>query len=623
MDVVEEIKRKLDLAEYIGRSVRLQKSGRSLRGLCPFHSEKTPSFYVFPDRGTWRCFGSCGEGGDLFTFVQKRDGLDFRDALRQLAAEAGVQLSPEAAQRRSRVDRLAAVVSAAVDYYQRQLQDPAAGEARAYLHEKRGLTPETIAAFRIGWAPDDWHPLHDYLAGRGYDETEALAAGLLVAPESGGRPHDRFRGRVIIPIADERGQFIGLGGRSLHGEEPKYLNSPQSELFDKGRTLFGLDLAGDAIRGAGTAVVVEGYMDVIGPWQAGFRNVVATMGTSLTENHAALLRRYAKRVVLAMDPDAAGMAAAERAGGLFLSLASPETMARSARSAEQLTRGAEVELRVAPLPAGMDPDEVARDNPAAWEGAIAGALPFAEFLLNRLMGEERPESPQEARRVVDRIRPVLVAVVDPVERAMYVQRIARRLGVTEQAVLERVRQGAYVPRGGRPVVVRAEAPPPDQTLLAILVQNPLLRAEVRSLPPDLFAAALDREAFLRWLHAEDPREAQPDDPVAAHLLELARRRLPPFSPDDARRAVKEKISEIGRDRLIQRQMAVTEELATAERALGANRVAEVSNEVWRGALPPDDSMALAETVIEELELGLSIHRREEAAGGRQADRTLL
>lgn len=206
---------------------------------------------------------------------------------------------------------------------------------------------------------------------------------------------------------------------------------------------------------------------------------------------------------------------------------------------------------------------------------------------------------------------------------MYVQRIARRLGVTEQAVLERVRQGAYVPRGGRPVVVRAEAPPPDQTLLAILVQNPLLRAEVRSLPPDLFAAALDREAFLRWLHAEDPREAQPDDPVAAHLLELARRRLPPFSPDDARRAVKEKISEIGRDRLIQRQMAVTEELATAERALGANRVAEVSNEVWRGALPPDDSMALAETVIEELELGLSIHRREEAAGGRQADRTLL
>ncbi|KAA0239292.1 DNA primase [bacterium] len=615
MDVVEEIKRKLDLAEFIGRTVRLQKSGRSLRGLCPFHSEKTPSFYVFPDRGTWRCFGTCGEGGDLFTFAQKRDNLDFRGALRQLAAEAGIQLSPEAAQRRSRVERLAGVVSAAVDYYQKRLTDPSAGEARDYVHAKRGLLPETIEAFRIGWAPEDWHPLHDYLAGRGYGEDEALAAGLLVKPESGGRPHDRFRGRIIIPIADERGQFIGLGGRSLHGEEPKYLNSPQSDLFDKGRTLFGLDLAGDAIRATGTAVVVEGYMDVIGPWQAGFRNLVATMGTSLTENHAALLQRYAKRIVLAMDPDAAGMAAAERAGGLFLSLASPEMMARSARSAEQLMRSGALELRVAPLPAGKDPDEVARENPAAWEKAIANALPFAEFLLNRLMETERPESPQEARQVVDRLRPVLLAVADPVERAMYVQRIARRLGVTEQAVLERVRQGAGPPRRNRPSPARVEAPSAEQTLLAILVQNPLLRAEVRQLPPDLFASALDREAFLRWVHAENERES-PEDPVAEHLAGLSRRRLPPFAPDDARRAVREKIREIGRDRLIQRQMAVTEELATAERTLGANRVAEVSNEVWRGALPPDESMALAETVIEELELGLSIHRREEQTSGR-------
>jgi len=202
-----------------------------------------------------------------------------------------------------------------------------------------------------------------------------------------------------------------------------------------------------------------------------------------------------------------------------------------------------------------------------------------------------------------------------VERAMYVQRIARRLGVTEQAVLERVRQGAGPPRRNRPSPARVEAPSAEQTLLAILVQNPLLRAEVRQLPPDLFASALDREAFLRWVHAENERES-PEDPVAEHLAGLSRRRLPPFAPDDARRAVREKIREIGRDRLIQRQMAVTEELATAERTLGANRVAEVSNEVWRGALPPDESMALAETVIEELELGLSIHRREEQTSGR-------
>ncbi len=610
MDVVEDIKHKLDLVAYIGRSVPLQKSGRNFRGLCPFHSEKTPSFYVFPERGTWRCFGSCGEGGDLFAFVQKRDSQDFRSVLRQLAAEAGVQLSPEAAQRRSRVEKLAALVSAAVDYYQRQLREPDASEARVYLHEKRGLRIETIDAFRLGWAPDEWHALQGYLAGRGYEERDALAAGLLVDSESGGRPHDRFRGRIIIPIADERGQFIGLGGRGLYGEEPKYLNSPQSELFDKGRTLFGLDLAGDAIKASGTVVAVEGYMDVIGPWQAGFKNVVATMGTSLTEHHAAMLRKYAKRVVLAMDPDAAGMAAAERAGGLFLSLESPELMARSTRSADEIARATQLELRVAPLPSGRDPDEVARDDPAGWERVIAAAAPFAEFLLGRLMGPGRPDSPMEARRVVDRLRPVLVAVRDPVERAMYVQRIARHLGVTEQAVLERVRQGTPAGRSGRPETAVAEAPSAEQTLLAILVQNPFIRHDLRALPSDIFGDAIDREAFRRWLHGEDPRDAQPDDPVAAHMVRLGTRRLPPFTPDEARMAVRGKIHEIGRERLIQRQTTVTEELASAERTLGANRVAEVSNDVWRGALPPDDILSLAETVIEELELGLSIHRRE-------------
>ena len=207
--------------------------------------------------------------------------------------------------------------------------------------------------------------------GRGYDEADIVAAGLAVESENAREPYDRFRGRIIIPIADERGQFVAIGGRGLHSEEPKYLNSPQTELFDKGRTLFGLDLAARPMREAGTAVVVEGYMDVIGPWQAGFTNVVATMGTSLTEHHAALLKRHARRVVLAMDPDAAGLAAAERAGGLFIALDSPESMARSARSADALASAADLELCVAPLPAGKDPDEIARDEPAAGSGQSA------------------------------------------------------------------------------------------------------------------------------------------------------------------------------------------------------------------------------------------------------------
>jgi DNA primase len=224
-DVVGEIKAKIDTVEFIGRFTRLEKSGRNFKALCPFHTEKTPSFYVFPDRGTWRCFGSCGEGGDIFSFVQKRENLDFPRALRHLASEAGVTLSAESSQRRSRAEKLAAVVSAGVDFYQRCLREPGGEEARTYLYEKRGLKPGAVEAFRLGWAPNEWRVLRDHLSSRGYDEADMVAAGLLVEPEGGAAPYDRFRGRVIIPITDERGIFVGMGGRGLQGEEPKYLNS--------------------------------------------------------------------------------------------------------------------------------------------------------------------------------------------------------------------------------------------------------------------------------------------------------------------------------------------------------------------------------------------------------------
>ncbi len=612
MDAVEEIKSKLDLVEYIGRVTTLHKSGRSFKGLCPFHTERTPSFHVFPDRATWRCFGTCGEGGDLFTFVQKRDNLDFRDTLRVLAAEAGVQVSSEGAEKRSHRERLMAAVSAAVDFYQRALHEPSAAEAREYLADKRGLTQATVEAFRIGWAPDEWRNLRGYLSGRGYSERDMLDAGLLVEPDNGREPYDRFRGRIIIPIADERGQYVGMGGRGLHGEEPKYLNSPQTDAFDKGRTLFGLHLATEGIRASGTVVVVEGYMDVMGPWQAGFQNVVATMGTSLTEGHAGILKRYARRIVLAMDPDSAGMAAAERAGALFLSLDSPEAMARSARSADALTAATNLELRVAPLPPGRDPDEIARDDPEGWREAIAGAVPYAEFLLNRLMGPAKPQSPTEARQMVDKLRPVFLAVKDPIERAMYVQRVARHLGVGEESVQERIRQGT--PGRARPVAPPREESSREDWLLAMLLRYPHLRSRLRHHPPGLFGSALGREIFERWLQDEDFFLHNSDDPVVLRARLLHERRLPPLSHEEALRAVQSNLHEITRDRLVQHQAASTEELADAEKQLGANEVARLSESVWRGKMPQDERRPLAEGIIEDWQLGLSIHRRESPDG---------
>lgn len=614
MDVVEAIKRQIDLAEYVGRVTQLQKSGRSFKGLCPFHTEKTPSFYVFPERGTWRCFGSCGEGGDLFSFVQKRENVDFRGALRLLAAEAGIQLTAEDGRRRSHVERLTALMSAAVDHYERCLESDEGTAARDYLVQKRGLLPDTVKAWHMGWAPEGWRGLRDFLRNRGYEDRDMIDAGLLVEGEDGREPYDRFRGRVIIPIANDRGEFVAMGGRGLHGEEPKYLNSPQTELFDKGRTLFGLDHNAAGIRETGTVVVVEGYMDVIGPWQAGFRNVVATMGTSLTEVHARLLRRFARRVVLAMDPDAAGLAAAERAGGLFLGLDTPEQMAQAARSADAIAGAADMDLRVAPLPPGKDPDEIARDAPDAWRAAIDQALPFAEFLLRRIMGPERPQSPMEARAVVDRLRPVLVAVRDPVERAMYVQRVARHLGVSEEAVLDRIRAGTPG-RFVRPAQRAAEAPvSAEDVLLAILLRYPHLRHQYRSYPESLFSGAIGREIFRRWLHQEDFAQAPDDDPVGTRARVLAARRLPPLSDAEARLAADEKVRDILRDRIIQHQAARAEELADAERALGANRLAELALEAWRGEIPGNEERELAEALIEELQLGLSIHRREVPQG---------
>jgi DNA primase len=444
-----------------------------------------------------------------------------------------------------------------------------------------------------------------------------IGAGLLVEPENGREPYDRFRGRVIIPISDERGRFVAMGGRGTQGEEPKYLNSPQTELFDKGRTLFGLYGAADAIRAAGTVVVVEGYMDVIGPWQAGFANVVATMGTSLTENHAALLKRFARRVVLAMDPDAAGLAAAERAGGLFLGLDSPENMARSARSADALAGKAELDLRVAPLPAGQDPDEVARDDPEGWERAIQDAVPFAEFLLNRIIGAQPPESPLEARRLVDRMAPVLQAVRDPVERAMYVQRVARRLQVNEDAVMERIR-GSLGGRARATAIAPGNPLSPEGLLLSLVLRNPHLRVELRGYPPNLFGEARGRETFARWLQGEDFEAGDDDDPVCAYARSLLARRLPPLSEEDARAAVMTKIREITRERVAQHHAAVTEELAEAEKRLGANAVAVYSREMWEGTDPGADGRELAETTLEDYQLGLSMHRREGRGPARRA-----
>jgi DNA primase len=442
--VIDEIKDRLDIVEVISSYVPLHKSGRNYKALCPFHSEKTPSFVVFPDSQRWHCFGACGEGGDIFTFVMKREGWDFRTALEELARRAGVELrplTPAQAQAEEEADRLRGLLAAAAEYYHHLLRHaPEADGARAYVG-RRGLSDETVERFRLGYSLPGWERTRAYLTERGYTVDELVKAGLLVQREDGSSTYDRFRDRLMIPIRDAQGRVIGFGARTLDPEGgPKYINSPQTPLFDKGRTLFGLDLARQTVRREDRAVIVEGYMDVMQAHQAGFSNVVAQMGTALTEPQLRQLQRYTRRLVLALDPDAAGVQATLRG----------VEVAREALEQEwepifdprglvgyEARLGAEI--RILRLPRGQDPDDLIREDAARWAVLVEEAIPVVDFYLQLLLEGIDLDDTKAKARVVDTLLPVLRAVANPVEREDYAQKIARALRVDARTVQSRLR----------------------------------------------------------------------------------------------------------------------------------------------------------------------------------------
>ena len=369
---LDELRARVSVSGVVGRRVKLSRAGREMKGCCPFHNEKTPSFYVNDDKGFYHCFG-CGAHGDVIRFVVEAEGLGFIDAVKSLAAEAGLELpeqTPEARERTAQANTLHDVTAAAAAHFAGQLRDGRGTQCRDYV-ARRGLSPGTVADFALGFAPDSRSALRTALASHG--EARLIEAGLLVQPEGDdgvkpGEPYDRFRGRLMFPIRDPRGRVIGFGGRILGDGQPKYLNSPDTPLFDKGRTLYNLDRAGPVARKSLRLIVVEGYMDVIGLAQAGFADAVAPLGTALTEAQLALLWRYVPEPILCFDGDAAGQRAGLRAALRALPLLEP------GRS-----------LRFATLPPGQDPDDLVRTSGAA---AFEAVLAAAEPLIDRLWRSE-------------------------------------------------------------------------------------------------------------------------------------------------------------------------------------------------------------------------------------------
>jgi DNA primase len=438
------IKEKLDIVELIGETVQLRKAGTTFKGLCPFHGEKTPSFTVTPARERWHCFG-CGRGGDIFNFVMERDGVDFPTALRSLAGRAGVELSEQSTREDAQRKRLRDALDAAISFYHHVLTSHPAGEAAlAYLHD-RGFTDETIETFRLGWAPDTWDAMSRALSGkRQIAEADLEAAGLVSRRRSGRGIFDRFRARVIFPIRDAAGGATGMTGRILgaQGEDtgPKYLNTPQTLLFDKGRTLFLIDRAKSAIRKAGVAVLVEGNTDALMAHQAGFTNVVCSMGTALTAGQVELITRYAPRIALAYDVDAAGQGAA--------AFGATELTALVGEIERSPYRGRLTDVDVVRLPDGRDPDEIIRDDPEIWRQATEHPQPIMEFLIDRAAARHDPATVPGREKLVAAVLPTLRTISDPVRRDGYLQLLARRSGVEERTLLEALRRREEPLAGG-------------------------------------------------------------------------------------------------------------------------------------------------------------------------------
>jgi DNA primase len=408
---VELIKKRIDIVDLVSDYVSLKKAGRNYKALCPFHTEKTPSFMVNPERGIFKCFG-CGKGGDAIAFLQEVDHLEFPEALRVLAKRAGVELKEYRPSPQSQLrEKVMAAQVVAAKFYQTILLDHAAGKVALEYLKKRGLSLPTIKEWGLGYAPNQWELVTKALSAKGYSPEEVVSTGLGVASERGKPPYDRFRGRVMFPIRDITGRVIGFSGRILGEGEPKYMNSPDSLVYQKSNVLYGMDLAKREIKKANLAVLVEGNIDAIASYQAGVKNVVAPLGTALTSQQVNTLMRFTDAAALAFDADLAGDAATRR--GI------------------ELAEEAGLNIRIVHL-SGKDPDELIQRSPKEWSLAVDRATPIYDFYLESAFGKADAATVEGKRKIAREVLPQLARITDPILRGHYLKVVAGKIGLEEK-----------------------------------------------------------------------------------------------------------------------------------------------------------------------------------------------
>ncbi|MFC1873771.1 DNA primase [Chloroflexota bacterium] len=515
MSAIDEVKEKTDIVEIIGQHTKLTKSGRNFRGLCPFHSENRPSFFVYPEQQSWHCFGACSTGGDAFSFLMKKEGIDFGEALRLLAERTGVTLPSRSVKDtgKDKNEGLFKITEVAAQYFHNLLlNSPSAAKARDYV-TGRGISPKTVTDFQLGFSLESWEALKQYLLEKGYQENELLEAGLIIATEEG-RTYDRFRNRLMFPISDARGHITGFGARALDDSLPKYLNSPQTPLFDKSATIYGINLATTAIRQQNAVVIVEGYMDAMTAHQNDFTNVVAAMGTAVTEKQLSTLKRLSKNMVLALDADTAG----------------EEAMLRCVDYENSL----DTEIKVAILPSGRDPDDVIREDTKTWQHLLDEALPVVDYTINMVTARLDLSTAIDKSLARDRLLTIIAEIKDSTRRDHYLNRLSELIGTSYRNLEDDVSRilSTRKNKKQKPETLKRAVPSPlssplEEYCLALLLQHPILKKQTVDLLPEYFENSANREIFIAWQQADDPGllKDRLDATLWEHLDALANREI--------------------------------------------------------------------------------------------------
>ena len=559
MSVIEEIKQKLDIVEIAGQYTNLSKSGKNFKGVCPFHQEKHGSFFVFADQQRWHCFGACSTGGDIFSLVMKKEGLDFTEALKMLASRAGVVLPSPARQREDnkKYSRLHEANDVANEFFYEQLKNsPEAEKARIYIN-KRGIDANSLATFKLGYSSSSNDALIKHLSERGFSIKEILEAGLAIEVESG--IIDRFRNRLMFPITNNDGKTAGFGGRKMDDSQPKYLNSPETPIFDKSSLLYGFSLARGDARKQDVIIIVEGYIDVIISHQNGFKNTVAAMGTAIGEHQLEAIKKVTGNIILAMDADEAG----EKA---MLRLVDYENTLKN-------------EIKVALIPPGLDPDEVISRSSEEWQQLLDGAEPLLDFSFSVASRDLDLDSAAGKSRLAEILLPNIAQIQNPVRQAHYLQKLSSMIKVDEQRLEssikklgERKRQGKYAPS----VSIKSNedklfSNPREEFCLALLIQYPELWENAHGLKQEYFANSENTEIFSALRTNNGPETAREllDGATLEYYNQLATRTLSSRNLENKLKEIILLLKESYLRRLLQNQEAIlasmdlTEEERTA------------------------------------------------------------